>query len=415
MSAIVAEGLGKQFRQYHDRGSLLARALRRGGTRDVQDVWALRDVDFTVERGGTLGIIGRNGSGKTTLLRLLSGVSGPSEGHLRIEGRIAPLIGIGVGFNRELTGRENVRVNGRLLGMSPDEVADAFDRIVTFAELEDFIDLPVKFYSSGMFLRLAFSVAIHTDPEVLLVDEILAVGDVGFQAKCFDRMRELQHAGTTIVVVTHNLQVLSRMTHRTLVLDHGRVRFDGPTEEALEVYHQVMQEEAADRADRGPVPPGQLGMADVARVATAIEGDDGADRFQVAGDEGMVVRLEASFVEEVEDPVVAVIIERPGLGRLFVAASRPRGAGNVHGPGRGLTARVRLDRVPLLPGTFSVTGYVLSARNDLVLGQSRPVLFHVDVDALGSGSVAFGPSIEIDGAPAEVWQLERLAREPGEL
>ncbi len=183
MSAIVAEGLGKRFRQYRDRGSLLARALRRGSTRDVQDIWALRDVDFTVERGGTLGIIGRNGSGKTTLLRLLSGVSGPSEGRLRIEGRIAPLIGIGVGFNRELTGRENVRVNGRLLGMSSEEVDATFDQIVAFAELEEFIDLPVKFYSSGMFLRLAFSVAIHTNPDVLLVDEILAVGDVGCQFK----------------------------------------------------------------------------------------------------------------------------------------------------------------------------------------------------------------------------------------
>lgn len=406
MTAIRVEDLGKRFRQYRDRGSLVSRLRGRG--RDVHEIWALRHLDFTVEAGGTLGIVGRNGSGKTTLLRLLSGVSGPSEGRLRIEGRIAPLIGIGVGFNRELTGRENVRVNGRLLGMSATEVDEKFDRIVGFAELEDFIDVPVKFYSSGMFLRLAFSVAIHTDPDVLLVDEILAVGDVAFQAKSFDRMRELQRSGTTVVVVTHNLQVLSRMTPRTIVLDDGRVRFDGETERALEVYHEVLQEHGSS----GAAQPGPA-AEDVARVSASIEDSDGSTRFQVRDGGPMTVRVDATFLRDVPDPVVALMVERPGLGRLFVAASRPRDSEVRYGPDRPLQARVHLRDVPLLTATFSVTAFVMSPNNDVLWGQSRAVLFHVDSDAIGAGSVAFDPQFEIDGEPVETWRLERLAGEGG--
>ncbi len=182
------------------------------------ETWALRDLDLQIERGETVGVIGRNGSGKTTLLRLLSGVSAPTTGRLRVAGSIAPLIGVGVGFHPELTGRENVFVNGRLLGMSERQLRDRYDAIVDFSEIGDAIDMPVKYYSSGMFLRLGFSVAIHTDPEILLVDEILAVGDIAFQLKCLERMREVQARGTTIVVVTHNLHSLDQIAPRTVVL-----------------------------------------------------------------------------------------------------------------------------------------------------------------------------------------------------
>src|SRR5689334_13465022 len=188
--AIDLQRVGKRYLQHRHGDDILARRLltpwRWGGHR--AEHWALRDIDFSVRAGETVGVIGRNGSGKTTLLRLLSGVSAPTTGRLRVAGSIAPLIGVGVGFSPELTGRENVFVNGQLLGMNEQEVRRRFDAIVDFSEIEDFIDTPVKYYSSGMFLRLGFSVAIHADPEVLLVDEILAVGDIAFQLKCLERM-----------------------------------------------------------------------------------------------------------------------------------------------------------------------------------------------------------------------------------
>ncbi|MCW2548999.1 MAG: transporter protein, partial [Mycobacterium sp.] len=186
--AISLQGVGKSYNKTVHGGDFLLKKLLRPGSWFSQPaddpLWALRDIDLTVARGETIGVIGRNGSGKTTLLRMLSGVSAPSTGHLRVVGSIAPLIGIGVGFHAELTGRENVMVNGRLLGMSDRELKRKFDDIDAFSEIEEFIDTPVKFYSSGMFLSLGFSVAIHTQPDVLLVDEILAVGDLAFQLKC---------------------------------------------------------------------------------------------------------------------------------------------------------------------------------------------------------------------------------------
>jgi ABC-type polysaccharide/polyol phosphate transport system ATPase subunit len=240
VTAIVLEGVGKRYRQTDDQASIIP-----GRKRSARDHWAVRDVDLVVEPGDTLGIIGRNGSGKTTLLRLLAGVSAPSAGRLRVTGTIAPLIGVGVGFDPELTGRENVHANGRILGMTSAELRRDLDEIVAFAELEDFLDTPVKFYSSGMFLRLAFSVAIHLHPDVLLVDEVLAVGDLAFQLKCFERMQELQHEGTTIVVVTHNLGMLRRMCDRAVVLDRGRMVYSGDVDHAVGEYHERL----ADRVE----------------------------------------------------------------------------------------------------------------------------------------------------------------------
>jgi ABC-type polysaccharide/polyol phosphate transport system ATPase subunit len=233
MTPIMLEGVGKRYRQTDDRSAIIP------GTRRVaRQHWALHPMDLAVASGETLGVIGRNGSGKTTLLRLLAGVSAPSAGRLRVTGTIAPLIGVGVGFDAELTGRENVQVNGRILGMTAAEVRRDLDEIVAFAELEAFLDTPVKFYSSGMFLRLAFAVAIHLEPDVLLVDEVLAVGDLAFQLKCFERMAELQAAGTTIVVVTHNLGMLRRLCDRAIVLERGRMVFAGDVDEAVGAYHE---------------------------------------------------------------------------------------------------------------------------------------------------------------------------------
>lgn len=388
---IVVEGVGKRYRQYHDESSLVARLLAPHRARHKTDLWALRDLDFTVQRGGTVGVIGRNGSGKTTLLRLLSGVSAPTVGRVAIWGRVAPLIGVGVGFNQELTGRENVHVNGRLLGMTADEVDRKYDQIVAFSEVEEFVDVPVKFYSSGMFLRLAFSVAIHTDPQVMVVDEILAVGDVGFQAKCFDRLREIQHAGATIVVVTHNLQVLQRLTERTIVLDHGRMLHDGDTEAAIEVFHEVMESDRAERAGAGA--PG------LATARATVLDDTDATTLQVPSGQPMRFRIDVQFTEQVEDPVVGFAIERVGLGILYATGSERGAYRGTHGPDRPLHSEITLQEVPLLAGTYLLRGVVYVGGMLDPVASSEPVLFHVSSMTPGGGSVAMDARITIEGQP----------------
>ena len=196
---------------------------------------ALDHVSFTVEQGDSIGLIGFNGSGKSTMLKLISGVITPDEGSVGYRGRMAGLIEVGAGFHPDLTGRENVFLNGAILGMSKEQIEAAFDDIVAFSEIEKFIDTEVKFYSSGMYLRLAFSVAIHTNPDIFLVDEILAVGDEPFQKKCIQKIKELCLDGKTLVVVSHDLDLVSKICERGVVLDQGNLRFDGAIDKAVKI------------------------------------------------------------------------------------------------------------------------------------------------------------------------------------
>ena len=202
--------------------------------------YALRDVTFSIDRGETVGIIGRNGSGKSTTLKLIAGVTAPTEGEVRVEGRVSPLIELGAGFHPDLTGRENVHLNASILGMSGKEIRQQFDNIVDFAELWEFIDTPVKRYSSGMYVRLGFAVAVHSNPEVLLVDEVLSVGDAFFQEKCLAKMHEFQRQGTTIVVVSHSLDLVASFCERAIWLDHGRIVAEGPAAAVVQQYTQTV-------------------------------------------------------------------------------------------------------------------------------------------------------------------------------
>lgn len=202
---------------------------------------ALHDVDLEVQKGETVALLGLNGSGKSTLLKHISGVMLPDTGTVRTRGTVAGLIEVGAGFHHDLSGRDNVYLNGAILGMSEAQISDQFESIVEFAEIGEFIDTEVRFYSSGMYLRLAFSVAVHTDPEVFLVDEILAVGDEPFQRKCLDKIKELSSAGKTLVVVSHDLDLVSRICDRGVVLEHGNLIFDGPIVEAVAVLRSANQ------------------------------------------------------------------------------------------------------------------------------------------------------------------------------
>jgi len=206
------------------------------GNRDGEELWALRDVSFTVEQGEVLGIIGRNGAGKSTLLKILSRVTAPTSGRIRVKGRIASLLEVGTGFHPELTGRENIYLNGAILGMKRDEITRKFDEIVDFAEVEKFIDTPVKRYSSGMYVRLAFAVAAHLDPEILVVDEVLAVGDAAFQKKCLGKMGDVAKEGRTVLFVSHNMGAIQSLCHSCIWIEKGSIRDKGSANEVVRHY-----------------------------------------------------------------------------------------------------------------------------------------------------------------------------------
>jgi homopolymeric O-antigen transport system ATP-binding protein len=258
-TVIHGEGLGKRYRRGLQVDDGLRHALEDfvrspiGSLRRKKEetFWALKDVSLEVREGEVLGLIGRNGAGKTTLLKILSRITRPTEGWAEIHGRVGSLLEVGTGFHQELTGRENTFLSGAILGMSKAEIKRKFDEIVGFAELEKFIDTPVKHYSSGMYVRLAFAVAAHLEPEILLVDEVLAVGDINFQKKCLGKMGDVARAGRTVVLVSHQLNQIRRLCHRVVWIDDGSVRQDGPTHEVVSTYESAM---TSGQRNGGPSP-----------------------------------------------------------------------------------------------------------------------------------------------------------------
>ena len=233
---VIAEKARSLFRR--NGGQLPASGLRppTSPEADASEFWALKDVSFEVRQGEVLGIIGRNGAGKSTLLKILSRITEPTEGRIKIKGRVASLLEVGTGFHPELTGRENIFLNGAILGMHRHEIKAKFDEIVAFAEVERFLDTPVKRYSSGMYVRLAFAVAAHLEPEILIVDEVLAVGDAEFQKKCLGKMQEVSTGGRTVLFVSHNMSAVQRLCHRCIILDHGMMAASGDTTSIIGSY-----------------------------------------------------------------------------------------------------------------------------------------------------------------------------------
>jgi lipopolysaccharide transport system ATP-binding protein len=304
--AIRVEDLGKRYRiggmpsGYRTLRDALASSLRRLSRRELQSskdtIWALRHINFNVERGQVLGIVGRNGAGKSTLLKLLARVTDPTEGKAEIYGRVGSLLEVGTGFHPELTGRENIYLNGAILGMKRAEIERKFDEIVDFAEVRKFIDTPVKRYSSGMYLRLAFGVAAHLEPEILVVDEVLAVGDAEFQRKCLGKMSDVAHEGRTVLFVSHNMSAILRLTEETIVLDKGQIVMRGPTPEAVDFY---MTSEMARSGERR-WEPGDDYQTDNPFHPIAIRVLDSQDRVadRVLSSEGFSVEFEYELQEE---------------------------------------------------------------------------------------------------------------------
>ena len=392
-NGIELSGVGKRYWKVDEGHGL--RALLPFSRSVRSELWSVRGVDLSVASGETVGILGRNGSGKTTLLRMLTGITRPSEGRVRVVGRVAPLIGVGVGFHAEMTGRENIHLNGLLLGLTPEEIEDRFDAIVAFSELESFIDTPVKFYSSGMFVRLGFAVAIHSEPEILVADEVLAVGDLTYQMKCVERMQALQEHGCTIVFVSHAVSAVLHLCPRSIVMDGGRKVFDGPSEEAVAKYHELLSEHEDDV---------ELVRSGDARRATggatiterSLSGPDGPGTFFQRGDP-LEFAFQVSFSERVDHPLFGINV----LGQ------DGRAAYGIHSPvglehrtfEAGSTAQVTVRLTNRLGGgTYRLTSAVTSQDGRDVLGEDRSgVLFFVEPVPHAYGAAELDGVVAVDG------------------
>ncbi|HET8528171.1 MAG TPA: ABC transporter ATP-binding protein [Gaiellaceae bacterium] len=297
---ILVEHAERTFRVYaRENRALKDLVVARGRMRGT-DVWALRDVSFHVEPGSAIGLVGRNGSGKSTLLRLLSGIIKPTSGRVAVGGRVGALLELGAGFHPDLTGRENLFLQGSIHGLSRARIRETFDEIVAFAGLEDAIDLPVRTYSSGMYMRLGFAIASHMEANVLLLDEVFAVGDEAFQRRCFGKIFEFKQRGGTIVFVSHDASSVERLCDRAVLLKDGLVAFDGPTHEAIVAYRRLLagerdpEERAAGLKEWG---------GDVARVENVrLLGPEGDERVQLLGGEPFVLALDLVADEEIPPP-----------------------------------------------------------------------------------------------------------------
>ncbi|TAK34031.1 MAG: ABC transporter ATP-binding protein [Chloroflexota bacterium] len=264
-TVIQLDRISKRFIIEHDKPrsfqEMMVTAFRRNTTRE--EYWALHDVSLSIEQGQTVGIVGVNGSGKSTILKLIARIIHPTSGQVRINGRTAALLELGAGFHPDLSGRENILLNGLLLGMSRREIRERLDQIVAFAELERFIDSPLRHYSSGMYMRLAFSVAIHVDPDILLIDEILAVGDEDFQQKCFGRIHKLQNAGKTVLVVSHSTTTLRKLCHSLVLLNDGNIAAQGDPTTVIHAYHELLRaHDPAFHPTEAPAPSPDQGAPD---------------------------------------------------------------------------------------------------------------------------------------------------------
>lgn len=360
--AINAEGLGKRYVLGENtsrdrlRDALSAIAPRLLGS-SAPEFWALRDASFSIGQGEAIGIIGRNGAGKSTLLKMLSRVTKPSAGRVRLRGRVGTLLEVGTGFHPELTGRDNIFLSGKILGMTHAEVQRKFDDIVEFSEISGFIDTPVKRYSSGMYVRLAFAVASFLDPDILIVDEVLAVGDAAFQRKSLGRLNESSaQQGRTVLFVSHNLSAIRNFCQRVLLLEKGRIVFDGPTQEGIERYLQSVPKalnlREAKLSDRLNRTTGAVRFTDVAC------GDDvAAPRWQVSSGRDLKLSFAYQVYETAPNLAFGVTI-RTAAGGEAVTTMREVISTEVLAAGYSNSIELTFPQIALRPGEFSVYAWL---------------------------------------------------------
>ena len=397
-SLVSVSGVSKRF-VLHKEKSLKERLVNFGASRrHKDDFWALRDIDLEIPVGSTVGLVGHNGSGKSTLLKVVGGIIQPTSGSVTRRGRMAALLELGAGFHPDLTGRENVYLNAAILGLSRKETDKYFDEIVDFSGIESFIDTQVKFYSSGMYVRLAFAVAVHVDPDLLLVDEVLAVGDEPFQRKCMDKIEEFQREGRTIVLVSHSAEQVGRLCDRVVVLNHGNQIFDGDPADGLRVLRFGFEQERLehDRTHAGgePVlPPARIAGIDVETATT----DEDRVIVKAAGDLVLRYRYELTTPQP---PLVAGIAIETSTGQ----------------PVYGVNTKVLELELPTTPGEHSVRfafpNHTLGSGNYIVRGSLEEVAgrsldrlnpaatFEVDEPQYGSGLIRLDVQAAVDDVAA---------------
>lgn len=320
-----------------------------------QEFWALRDVSFQIKEGEVVGIIGPNGAGKSTILKLLSGIMNPNKGDVKIRGRLSALIEVAAGFHADLTGRENIYLNGTIMGMTRKEIDSKFDEIVEFSGLAEFIDTPVKRYSSGMFSRLGFSVAAHMDPDVLLVDEVLAVGDIAFQAKCVQKMRELLSSGVTIILVSHNLSLVQALCKRAILLDKGEIQKEGSPAEVIPYYENIVykqtEEELKKKASHADYRV-KIKQESKVRISDVLLYDGNSEQkasFNIQ--EPISIKIEYEANEKIDAPTFSLEIIRSDGVLCCFSDSRNNGLKINSIEGKG-SIKVDLGKISLAPGLY---------------------------------------------------------------
>jgi lipopolysaccharide transport system ATP-binding protein len=359
------QGIAKRFRINHETQPYLSLRdslsgwMRKSATVS-EDFWALRDLSFEVQKGESVGIIGKNGAGKSTLLKILSRITPPSLGRVLVRGRVASLLEVGTGFHPELTGRENVYLNGSMLGMRKQEIDRQFDAIVAFAGTEKFLDTPLKHYSSGMQLRLAFAVAAFLEPEVLIIDEVLAVGDAEFQRKCLGKMEDVTRSGRTILFVSHNMSAITRMCSRALWIDQGKLAFSGPSEEVVRRYLGSSTTDSTDPAGYFAKPEDQKGP--VRRVEIRCDGSPTGTLYMGCQ---MEVRVYFQSKEVLDSPVLGLIIKDSQQSPLIGVNNKHYSGAMTEHPLRSGYLSAVIPRLPFFEGHYSLDVHFGNGFRDL--------------------------------------------------
>ena len=350
LNSVVVDGLWKNFRLYHERNQFLKAAILRGRRARYEEFWALRDLSFEVPTGQTFGVIGSNGSGKSTLLKCLAGILVPDRGQVTTHGRVSALLELGAGFHPELSGRENVFLNGAILGLKKDEITARFDDIVEFAGLADFIDTPVKNYSSGMFVRLGFAVAANVEPDVLLIDEVLSVGDEAFQRKSAERIERFRREGRTIVFVSHGLGQVEQLCEQVAWIDHGELKMVGPAADVISAYRGDSHDAAPDPDEIGS----RWGSGEIQISSVELLDSTGNPVTHPRTGDALNIVVHLSAHAPVQDTVLVARIDELGGHTVWRSSSRRNGVsiGRIDG---SADVTLGFPTLPLLEGTYELT------------------------------------------------------------
>lgn len=390
---VVVDGVNKAFRLPHQRYSTLKeRALHPFASKHYDKLQVLDDVSFQVQTGEFFGIVGRNGSGKSTLLKCLAGIYRADDGRIEMQGRVSPFIELGVGFNPDLTARDNVLINAIMLGLSRKEARRRFDSIIDFAELHDFIDLKLKNYSSGMSVRLGFSVAIQMDADIVLIDEVLAVGDAAFQRKCFDEFERMRGEGRTILFVTHDMSAVERFCDRAMLIEKGRLTDIGAPDEISRRYSEVNFGEV-----RAPDANAAGGGGEARIKSLWLEGANGERAVTLAQGERGQVHIEVEFLKTVVYPGISVIFRNEVRHTVFVASTTTHGPTAVYEPGDRLSIRLSFENW-LAPSRYTLTPVIAVWDPEERVIDQRADLASVIIDGpvFTGGAVDIPTQLEID-------------------